>query len=164
MTMDDIKTIIIYAVGALVTLLAPIQNFVWAMLILFGVNFFFGLVSARVRNEPWKIKKALMFFVYVAVFLLIACVTFIIGRLMGEKEQAVAVVKILCYIAVYIFGTNIFRNLRHITPKGSTWYRMFDICFYALSVKFIERFDFVKKWREESEAHERKTTLEHDNF
>ena len=163
--MDDIKTVIVYAIGAIATLLSPIQNFVWAMLILFGVNFFFGLVSARVRQEPWKIKKALMFFVYVAVFLTIACVSFIIGKLMGEEDQAVAVVKILCYIAVYIFGTNIFRNLRHITPKGSSWYKLFDICFYTLSVKFIERFEFVKKWQEEKDSVEggAHTILDKDN-
>ena len=133
------------------TLLAPIQNFMYAMLILFGINFLFGLTAARVKNEHWSTKKALMFFVYVVIFLLISCASFLIGKLMGEHEQAVAVVKILCYIAVYIFGTNIFRNLRHIFPRGSSWYKLFDLCYYTLSVKFIERFDFVKKWREESD-------------
>lgn len=147
--MDDIKTVIVYAVGAIMTLLAPIQNFMYAMLILFGVNFASGLLAARVKKEKWSTKKALMFFVHVAIFLLIACMAFIIGHLMGEHEQAVAVVKILCYIAVYIFGTNIFRNLRHIFPMGTAWYKLFDLCYYTLSVKFIERFDFVKKWQEE---------------
>ena len=162
--MDDIKTVIVYAVGAIMTLLAPIQNFMYAMLILFGINFFFGLVAARMKNEKWSTKKALMFFVYVVVFLLIACTAFIIGHLMGEHEQAIAVVKILCYIAVYIFGTNIFRNLRHIVPKGSTWHRLFDLCYYTLSVKFIEKFDFVKKWQEERKEDSKNTVLDHDNF
>ena len=162
--MDDIKTVIVYAVGAISTLLAPIQNFMYAMLILFGVNFLIGLLAARMKEEKWSTKKALMFFVYVAIFLLIACMSFIIGHLMGEHEQAVAVVKILCYIAVYIFGTNIFRNLRYIAPKGTAWHRLFDLCYYTLSVKFIEKFDFVKKWREESEGESRNTILDKDNF
>lgn len=163
--MEDVKTIIVYVVGAIVTFLAPIQNFVWAMLILFGVNFMFGLISARVRKEPWDTRKALMFFVYVMVFLVIVFVMFGIGKLMGEHEQAVAVVKILCYIAIYIFGTNIFRNLRHITPKGTTWYRLFDLCFYTLSVKFIEKFGFIRKWQEEKDKEERENTvLDNDNF
>lgn len=150
--MDDIKTVVVYAVGAIMTLLSPIQNFMWAMLLLFGVNFFFGLVSARMKDEKWSTKKALMFFVYVMVFLVIACSAFVIGNLMGEREQAIAVVKILCYIAVYIFGTNIFRNLRCIAPRGTAWYRLFDLCYYALSVKFIDKLDFVKKWRDENEG------------
>ena len=162
--MDDIKTVIVYAVGAIMTLLAPIQNFMYAMLILFGINFFFGLIAARMKNEKWSTKKALMFFVYVVVFLLIACTAFVIGHLMGEHEQAIAVVKILCYIAVYIFGTNIFRNLRHIVPKGTAWYKLFDLCYYTLSVKFIEKFDFVRKWQEEKKEEDPKTVLDHDNF
>ena len=162
--MDDIKTVIVYAVGAIMTLLAPIQNFMYAMLILFGINFFFGLVAARIKEEKWSTKKALWFFVYVAVFLVIAVSAFIIGHLMGEHEQAIAVVKILCYIAVYIFGTNIFRNLRHIAPKGTAWHKLFDLCYYTLSVKFIEKFDFVKKWKEESEEESKNTVLDKDNF
>jgi hypothetical protein len=152
--MDDIKTVVVYAVGAITTLLSPIQNFLWAMLILFGVNFLFGLIAARVGREKWSTKKALMFFVYVMVFLVIACTSFVIGKLMGEHDQAVAVVKILCYIAVYIFGTNIFRNLRQIAPKGTAWYKLFDLCYYTLSVKFIEKLDFVKKWKDENKDKE----------
>lgn len=162
--MDDIKTVVVYAVGAIMTLLAPIQNFMYAMLILFSINFFIGLFAARAKEEKWSTKKALWFFVYVAIFLFIACMAFIIGHLMGEHEQAIAVVKILCYIAVYIFGTNIFRNLRKIVPKGTAWYRLFDLCYYTLSVKFIEKFDFVKKWREESKENSSNTILDHDNF
>ena len=162
--MEDIKTFIVYAIGAIMTLLAPIQNFMYAMLILFGINFLIGLFAARVKAEKWSTKKALMFFVYVAIFLVIACMAFIIGHLMGEHEQAIAVVKILCYIAVYIFGTNIFRNLRHIAPKGTSWYKLFTLCYYTLSVKFIEKFDFIKKWQEEIDKKEQvRTVLDKDD-
>ena len=162
--MNDLKTIIVYAVGAVFTLLAPIENFMYAMMILFGINFFFGIVSAHAMKEEWSTKKALMFFVYVVVFLLIACTAFVIGHLMGENEQAVAVVKILCYLAVYIFGTNIFRNLRTLPPKGSTWYKFFDLCYYVLSVKFIEKLSFIKKWQEERDKKEEGTILDKDDF
>ena len=148
--MDDFKTILVSFIGGIFTLLAPIHNFMYAMLVLFGLNFIFGLTAARAKKEHWSTKKALLFFVYVAIFLVIAVSAFIIGHLMGEHEQAVAVVKILCYIAVYIFGTNIFRNMRHLTPRGSAWYKLFDLCYYFLSVKFIERLPFVKKWQEEN--------------
>lgn len=147
--MNEIKTVIVTFVGGLFTLLAPIENFMYAMLLLFGINFVVGVVSAIVSKEPWSNKKALMFIVYCAVFLVMACSAFIIGHFMGEHEQAVAVVKILCYIAVYIFGTNIFRNLVFITPDNSPWNKLFSLCYYVLSVKFIERFSFIKKWQEE---------------
>lgn len=139
-------------IGAFFTLLAPIQNFMYAMLVLFGLNFIFGLMAAHVNKEPWSWKKALMFFVYCAIFLVTACSAFVIGHFMGEHEQAVTVVKILCFLAVYVFGTNIFRNLRNTVPKGSTWYKLFDLCYYVLSVQFIEKLPFIKKWQEAREA------------
>ncbi len=163
--MNDFKTFIVYAIGGIATLLAPIQNFIYAMLLLFGINFIFGLVAAIVKDEEWDTKKALWFFVYVAIFLFIVATTFLIGHLMGEHEQAVVVVKVLCYIAVYIFGTNIFRNLRKIVPYGSTWYKFFDLCYYTMSIKFIEKFDFVKKWREDEEKkNNHNTILDKDDF
>lgn len=161
--MDELKTFIVYVIGAIFTLLTPIHNFMIAMLILFGFNFIFGLIAAVVCKEEWSTKKALFFFVYVAIFLVIACLAFIIGHYMNNEEQAIAVVKILCYMAVYIFGTNIFRNLRGIVPKGTAWYRLFDLCFYVLSIKFIERFDFIKKWQEERNGNESRTILDKDD-
>lgn len=163
--MDDLKTIIVYVVGAIFTLLTPIHNFMVAMLILFGINFVIGLVASVVSDEGWETKKALWFFVYVAIFLVIACSAFIIGHFMSNEEQAIAVVKILCYLAVYIFGTNIFRNLCNIVQKGSSWYKLFDLCYYVLSVKFIERFDIVKKWQQErAKKEDSNVVLDKDDF
>ena len=147
--MDEIRTIAVYVIGAIFSLLTPIHDFMIAMMVLFGINFVFGVIAAIVNKEKWSFKKALMFFVYVAIFLVIVCAAFIIGHFMHNEEQAIAVVKILCFIAVYMFGTNIFRNLCNIFPKESTWYKFFDLCYYVLSIKFIERFPIVKKWMEE---------------
>ena len=70
---------------------------------------------------------------------------------MGEKEQAATVVKGLCFLAIYVFGTNILRNWRNILSDGTAWYKFVDLLYYVLSVKFIEKFDIVKKWQEERE-------------
>lgn len=163
--MEDLKTIVVYVIGAIFTLLTPIHNFMVAMLVLFGINFLFGLVAAIVNKEEWSTKKALIFFLYVAIFLVIACSAFIIGHYMNNEEQAIAVVKILCYLAVYIFGTNIFRNLRRIVSKGSAWFKLFDLCYYVLSVKFIEKFSVVQKWQEErnNKESEGRTILDKDD-
>ena len=150
--MEELRTVIVTVIGAILTMLAPIQNFMYAMVLLVALNFIFGIVAATVNKEGWKTKKALMFFVYCAIFFVTACAVFIIGHFMGEHQQAITVVKILCYLAVYVFGTNIFRNLCLIVPQNSTWYKLFDLCYYMLSVKFIEKFPFIKKRQEEQEA------------
>ena len=107
-----------------------------------------------------------MFFVYCAIFFVTACAVFIIGHFMGEHQQAITVVKILCYLAIYVFGTNIFRNLCKIVPEKSTWYKLFDLCYYILSVKFIEKFPFIRKWQEEKEGADKegRAVLDKDNF
>ena len=150
--MEELRTVIVTVIGAILTMLAPIQNFMYAMVLLFALNFIFGIVAARVNREGWKTKKALMFFVYCAIFFVTACAVFIIGHFMGEHQQAITVVKILCYLAVYVFGTNIFRNLCLIVPPNSTWYKLFDLCYYMLSVKFVEKFPFIKKRQEEQKT------------
>lgn len=152
--MGEIKTYIVMVIGALFTLLSPIHNFMYAMVFLFGLNFLFGLVAAVVNKEGWSTKKALWFFAYCAIFFVTAAAFFIIGHFMDEESQAIAVVKILCYVAIYIFGTNICRNWLNILPKDTAWYRMVDLIYYVLSVKFIERFNIVKHWQEERKRDE----------
>ncbi len=148
--MNDIKAYLITFVGALFTLLAPIYYFIVAMLILFGANFVFGRIAAVVHDEPWSFKKAFKFFYHVAIFLAVIVLIFLVGYCMNNEKEAIALVKIFCYLTIYIFGTNIFRNLCNIAPKGSSWYKLFDLCYYVLNVKFIEKFSFIKKWQEEN--------------
>lgn len=164
--MNDLKTIIITIIGAIFTLLAPIQNFMYAMLLLFAINFVFGVVAAVVRKEDWSTKKALFFFLYCGTFFVTSCAAFVIGKLMDEQEQATAVVKILCYIAIYIFGTNIFRNWLIILKPDTAWYKFVDLIYYVLSIKFIEKFSIVKSWQEErnNTKHEGRTILDKDDF
>lgn len=163
--MDEVRTYVIMAIGAFFTLLAPIENFMYAMLTLFTVNFFFGIVAAIVNKEEWSTKKALCFIWYCAIFFVVAAALFTIGHFMNEEEQATAVVKILCYIAIYIFGTNICRNWLQILVPGTAWYKFVDMVYYVLSVKFIEQFPFVKKWQDKrnNTAKEGKTILDKDD-
>ena len=152
------------AIGAVVSLLAPIQNFMYAMMLLFGLNFLFGFLADRLNGKEWETKKAMKFILYCCLFFVAVCALFIIGHLMGEKDQSIAVVKILCWGAIYIFGINIFRNWRDILTPGTAWYKFVDLMYYVLSVKFIERFDWVKSWKKEREkADSGRTILDKDD-
>ena len=163
--MNDLKTYVVAGFGGLFSLLAPIQNFMYAMILLFSLNFLFGFLADKLNGGKWSTKKALMFFVCCAVFFVTACCAFIVGHLMGEMGQAISVVKYLCVVAIFVFGTNIFRNLRKIPPKGTAWYRFFDLCYFILSAEFIEKIPFIKKWQEERNGKDekKKTVLGKDN-
>lgn len=166
--MYEIKGYIVMLVGAVFSLLAPIQNFMYAMVTLFSVNFLFGLLADRAAGEKWQTKKALWFFAHCAVFFVTACALFVIGYLMGETKESVAVVKIMCYMAVYVFTVNILRNWKKVVPYGGAWWKLVDLLYYVLSVKFIERFQFIKQWQAERAAELEKekqhTVLNKDNF
>lgn len=146
--MGEIKGYIIMVIGALLSLLAPIQNFMYAMVSLFVVNFAFGLLAAIVNKEEWSTKKALLFFLYCAIFFVTAAAVFIIGHFMDNEIEAAAVVKFMCFMAIYVFGVNILRNWRNVLVEGTSWWKLVDLLLYVLTVKFIERFDIVKKWQE----------------
>lgn len=152
-------------VGAVFTLLAPIQNFMIAMALLFSVNFGFGLLAARANMEEWSWKKACWFIGLCFLFFGTVCFLFLIGILMDEKEQAITVVKGICFLAIYIFGTNILRNWRSMLAPGTAWYKYIDIMYYVLSVKFAEKFHFVKKLQEERQqpAADATGTVANDN-
>lgn len=156
--MTEIKTYIVTLAGALFTLLAPIHNFMYAMVLLFSLNFLFGLIAAWAKGEGWKTKKALMFLLHTSIFFIAAAAIFVIGNLMNEATQSVVVVKMLCFAALWIFGTNILRNWRTILTPGTPWYKLVDLLYYVFSVKFIERFPIIKKWQQE-----RETKIANDN-
>jgi len=160
--MEEIKAYIIMMIGALLTLLSPIENFMYAMLLLLGLNFVYGLIAAIVSGEGWDTKKALKFIWFSALFFITVCCVFLIGHFMNEEQQAIAVVKILCLAATYIFGTNIFRNWRNIITPRSTWYKFVDLCYYVLSIQFIEKFPWVKKWQDREKTTGR-TILDKDD-
>ena len=147
--MTELKSYVVMAIGAIITLLAPIQNFMYAMLLLFSLNFAFGLAADVADSKGFEPKKAMKFIWYCCIFFVATCALFIIGYLMNEQQQAVAVVKILCWAAIWIFGTNIFRNWKEMLTPGSSWYKFVDLVYYVLSVKFIERFQWVKDWQKE---------------
>ena len=50
-TMTEIKDYLVMMVGAVFSLLSPIQGFMWAMVCLFALNFGFGLLAAIVKKE-----------------------------------------------------------------------------------------------------------------
>ena len=42
----------------------------------------------------------------------------------------------------------------HLRHEGTAWYKLFDLCFYILSVKFVEKLPFIKDRSENVQAYE----------
>lgn len=122
-----------------------------AMIVLFIVNFSFGLLADIVNGGGWERKKALQFFTQSMVFFLLAFCIFSIGEKMHAHQEAVSSVKYLCTVAVWFFSVNIARNWMNITPRKSVFHRIAYFVYYVLSVQFVERIPFLKRFIAEKE-------------
>lgn len=153
--MGEIKGLLIASMAALVSFFMPIGDFILAMIILFVINFGFGLLADIVNGGGWKTKKAQQFFVQCFVFFVLAFCIFGIGEKMHAHEEAVCGVKYLCTIALWFFSVNIVRNWMNITPGRSVFHRMAYFVYYVLSVQFVERIPLLKRFIEEKEQNEK---------
>lgn len=149
--MGEIKGFLIASFAALVSFFMPISDFIVAMIILFVVNFCFGLLADIVDGQGWQKKKALQFFVQCLIFFMLAFCIFSIGEKLHAHEQSVSGVKYLCVVALWFFSVNISRNWMNITPKNSTFHKIAYFINYVLSVQFVERIPYLKRFIAEKE-------------
>lgn len=147
--LTEIKTLVLTIFGLLTSMFAPIKDFMFAMLILLTVNLFFGIASAVAKGEPWSWKKAAMFLVFCGGLAFTFASMFAVGHFLHNDAEAALCVKYACWIAVWVFGTNILRNWRSMLRPGTSTYKFVDILYYILTVQFVEKLPFVKKWQEE---------------
>ena len=149
--MVQIKGFFLAAISAILSFFMPIEDFIIAMIFLFGLNFIFGLVADITNGKGWNKKKAEMFFIYCFIFFIIAVSMFVIGHFMHAYTEAVQGVKYLCVISLWFFSVNITRNWMSITPISSTFHNIAYFLNYILSIQFIERIPFMKEFIQEKE-------------
>lgn len=148
----ELKTLALTVFGLLTSLFAPIMDFMMAMVILLTVNLLFGIASARANGEEWSWKKALMFFAFCFGLFGTFASMFAVGHFLHNDAEAAFCVKYACFIAVWVFGTNILRNWRKMLHEGTATYKFVDILLYLLTVQFVEKLPWVKKWKEEQKS------------
>ena len=144
--MDEVRVAIINIIGAVLGFLAPIQDFMVAIVILFILNFIFGLTADMVTGGTWSWRKAFRFFTHCFVFFVMAAAVFTCGHYMHNQEGAVQCVSYICYVTIYIYAVNILRNLRHMLLEGSGMYRVVDILYYLLTLKVVDKIPFLSEY------------------
>lgn len=129
-----------------VALLFPIKNEIFGMVILFAVNFIFGLLADLSNHREWSFKKAFCFFRDAALFFVLAASLYLIGYFKGEHHAIVQCVSFLTYVAIYFYGTNILRNARMVTQEGGTLFRILDFLYYLLSLRVVKRNSYLNNY------------------
>lgn len=137
--MQQIKVCFINLLAAVAGFLMPIRDFMVAMVMLFIVNFVAGIVADFVAGHGWSWKKAAMFIVYCFIFFGLASFVFTCGHYMHNHDGALQCVSFICWIAMYLYGTNICRNIKSILIEGTPLWRLFDFLYWCLSCQFIEK-------------------------
>lgn len=149
--MGELKGFLIASWAALMSFFMPIGDFIVAMIILFIVNFSFGLGADIVNGGRWESKKAWQFIVQSAIFFVLMASVLSIGEKLHEHEEAISGVKYLCTVATWFFSVNITRNWCNITPRSSVFHKLAYFLYYVLSVQFVERIPFLKRFIAERE-------------
>ena len=144
--MSEVKVVIVNIITAVLGFLAPIQDFMVAIVILFILNFIFGLIADMVTGGIWSWRKAFRFILHCFVFFVLAAAVFTCGRFMHNESGAVQCVSYICYVTIYIYAVNILRNLRHMLKEGTDMYKVIDILYYILTLKVVDKIPFLGEY------------------
>lgn len=149
--MDSLKLIVASLFANVAGLLFPIKDDMYGLVLLFTLNFIVGMLADLGNHRNWSFKKAFCFFRDAAIYLL--------GHLKGEERAAVHCVSFMMYVAYYFYGTNIVRNARLLTRENSTLFSILNFLYYILSLKVVERCDYLKDYIELYETGEKSNVV-----
>ena len=133
---DALKLLTVTVTGTAISYVQPLHGAMIVLLVLFFGDMFFGILADLIvfRNSL-SLKKFLLSFAYVAIYLSIITGIYFVGEKMGDEIQALFVDKLVTYVFIFFYAGNILKNLKHLLPKNQA------IAF----LEFLFRLEFVKK-------------------
>lgn len=140
--MEDVRKLGLNLILAVISFLSPINDFMLAITVLFGVNFVCGLLADIVGGSDWQWSKAWTFVLHSFIFFGLVAFVFVCGHFMHNERGAVQCVSFICYAAIYIYGVNILKNLRHLVKEGTPLRRLLDFLYYVLTLKVCEKIPY----------------------
>ena len=146
MEISEIKYVLCTLISGVMAFLMPIRDFMNAMVILFTLNYVFGVTADFVNGHHWSFRKSMVFFYHCLTFFGLAVFVFIIGRFMHNEDGALQTVSLLCYTALWFYSVNILRNLREVLIEGTTMYRVVSFIYWVVSLKMVEKIPFLSEY------------------
>lgn len=156
--MNDIRTFIIAIFSGLLALLSPIKDFMHAMILVFVINFFCGLIADYRSGGKWSTKKAMLFFYSIAVFFVLISSFFVIGKFMHNPDEALFSVKFTCLFGLWVFSVNITKNLKIMLIEGSPMWHIANFLHFVLSLKVINKIPFLNDYLTITKAFDKENT------
>lgn len=144
--LEQFKYVICSIISGMLSLFFPIRDFMYAMLIVFTLNYIFGVVAGLSHGEEWEFKKAAVFSYHCAVFFVITASIFLTGYFLHADEETLGVVKALCCITIWFYSTNIVRNWRIMLVENTTMWKVAGFVYYVLTLKVVEKIPFLNEY------------------
>ena len=129
------RIIAISTVSPVLGYLTPTKGFVYALLVMFAFNIWAGMRAdgvaiVRCKNFSFrKFKNALCEFL---LYLFIVETIFVIMKNCGDDQAAIAVIKSLTYVFMYVYLQNAFRSLIIANRRGLAW----RIIYHVIRLEF----------------------------
>lgn len=144
--LDIFKTAVATSISALVASLQPVHNAMLLLLIFAGCDILFGVLSGIIASkERFSFKKFMLSAGYLLVYLGIVVMVYAVGKYQGDLEESLYVVKVITYVFIYFYSSNILKNLHQLMPDNPV-IKFLD---YFIGLEFTKKItileDFLKK-------------------
>lgn len=149
-SLDIFKTAVATGVSTLVASLQPVHNAMLLLLIFAGCDILFGILAGIIASrERFSFKKFMLSACYLLIYLGIVVMVYAVGKYQEDLEESLYVVKVITYVFIYFYSSNILKNLHLLMPDNPV-IRFLD---YFIGLQFTKKIgileDFLKKSKEE---------------
>jgi len=146
--MDIIKNIIITLLSALIAFLQPVQNAVYLLLFLFVVNLFVGIIhDIAINRAQFRFKKFIWACAELLIYISIVCSIYVVGYFQNDSIEAQYIIKVISYLFIYAYSTNILKNLLLIRPDNL----VLKFLYHVLSLAFVKRIPYLSDFLKQNE-------------
>ena len=146
MNWDIIKTAVAAFFGACIATLQPVHNAMLLLLIFAACDILFGILAGLIAaRERFSFKKFILAAGYLLVYLGIVVMVYAVGKYQDDTQEALYVVKVITYVFIYFYSSNILKNLHLLMPDNPV-IRFLD---YFIGLQFTRKVawleEFLKK-------------------
>ena len=119
MNWDIIKTAVAAFFGACIATLQPVHNAMLLLLIFAACDILFGILAGLIAaRERFSFKKFILAAGYLLVYLGIVVMVYAVGKYQDDTQEALYVVKVITYVFIYFYSSNILKNLHLLMPDN----------------------------------------------
>lgn len=142
---DDIRILFIGVFSAVYSFFAPITDYVFALTIVFLLDFLVGLISSiLVNNEKFKFSKFRRCLIDIMVYFIIITSIYTVGKFTHKPDGAIQCASGVMFIVIYYYAVNIFRNLSILIPNNNS----INFIYYVLSFEILSKYPILKRFNE----------------